>query len=82
MFKNDVEFIKETFKAGKDDFLPLHPPYFDEREIELTTECIKSTFVSSVGQFVVDFENKYEKRGDGDCTKIVVSFNNVKKKNI
>lgn len=58
MFKNDVEFIKETFKVNNDEFLPLHPPYFDEREIELTTECIKSTFVSSVGQFVVDFENK------------------------
>ena len=58
MFKNDVEFIKNTFNVSKDEFLPLHPPYFDEREIELTTECIKSTFVSSVGQFVVDFENK------------------------
>lgn len=57
MFRDDVEFIKEIFNTG-DEFLPLHPPYFDNREIELTTECIKSTFVSSVGQFVVDFENK------------------------
>lgn len=57
MFKDDVEFIKNVFKSG-DEFLPLHPPYFDNREIELTTECIKSTYVSSVGQFVVDFENK------------------------
>lgn len=57
MFKDDIEFIKNVFKTGE-KFLPLHPPYFDEREIELTTECIKSTFVSSVGQFVVDFENK------------------------
>ena len=57
MFKDDVEFIKDVFGSG-DEFLPLHPPYFDNREIKLTTECIKSTFVSSVGQFVVDFENK------------------------
>ena len=56
-FKDEVEFIKNVFKAG-DEFLPLHPPYFDNREIELTTECIKSTFVSSVGQFVTEFENK------------------------
>ena len=58
MFKQDVEFIRDTFKVSTGDFIPLHPPYFDEREIELTTECIKSTFVSSVGQFVVNFENK------------------------
>lgn len=57
MFKQDVEFIKNVFNS-QDEVLPLHPPYFDNREIELTTECIKSTFVSSVGQFVVDFENK------------------------
>ena len=58
-FKDEVEFIKNVFKAG-DEFLPLHPPYFDNREIELTTECIKSTFVSSVGQFVTEFEIKLQ----------------------
>lgn len=51
-----VKFIHKLYRT--EDFIPLHPPYFDNREIELTTECIKSTYVSSVGQFVVDFENK------------------------
>ncbi len=57
MFKKEVAFIKDVFKSG-DNFLPLHPPYFDNREIELTTECIKSTFVSSVGKFVTEFEEQ------------------------
>ena len=56
MFKKEVEFIKNTFNSN-DDFLTLHPPVFDEREIELVTECIKSTFVSSVGKFVTEFED-------------------------
>ena len=56
MFKNEVEFIKKTFNV-ENEFLPLHPPVFDQREIELVTECIKSTFVSSVGEFVTEFEN-------------------------
>lgn len=59
MFEDDVEFMRETFRCnGSDKTLPLHPPYFDEREIEWTTECIRSTYVSSVGRFVVEFEEK------------------------
>jgi len=55
-YKQVVDFIRSLYKTN--DFISLHQPYFDNREIELTTECIKSTYVSSVGQFVVDFEKK------------------------
>jgi len=56
MYKNEVDFIRSLY--GTDDFIVLHEPFFDNREIELTTECIKSTFVSSVGKFVTEFEEK------------------------
>ena len=39
-----------------DDFIPLHAPKFDEHEKRLLNECIDSTFVSSVGKLVEEFE--------------------------
>lgn len=56
MLSEAVKFIKETYDT--DEFIALHEPYFDKREEEMTSECIKSTFVSSVGRFVVEFEDK------------------------
>lgn len=56
MFKNEVEFIREIY--GTNDFIALHEPFFDEREKQLVIECIDSTFVSSVGKFVTEFEEK------------------------
>lgn len=56
MFKNEVKFIREIYNT--DDFIALHEPFFDEREKQLVTECVDSTFVSSVGKFVTDFEEK------------------------
>lgn len=56
MFEKEVDFIRNLY--GTRDFIALHEPFFDEHEIKLTNECIKSTFVSSVGKFVDDFEQK------------------------
>ena len=52
-FKTTIDFIKETF--GSDEFIPLHIPNFDTTEKEYLIDCIESTFVSSVGQYVNDF---------------------------
>ncbi|WP_031482562.1 LegC family aminotransferase [Maridesulfovibrio frigidus] len=38
-------------------FLPLHEPVFPGNELAYTKECIDTTFVSSVGKFVDQFEN-------------------------
>jgi len=57
-FELIVKFIKNLY--GK-DFIPLHEPYFDEREKEWLIKTIESTFVSSVGPFVEEFENKIAK---------------------
>ena len=56
MFENVINFIQETYKTK--DFIPLHEPKFAGNEKKYLNECIDSTFVSSVGKFVDEFEEK------------------------
>jgi aminotransferase in exopolysaccharide biosynthesis len=56
MFKQTVDFIKEQFKGQ--DFIPLHEPRFNGNEKKYLLDCIDSTFVSSVGKYVDDFEKQ------------------------
>ncbi|EOX4927853.1 LegC family aminotransferase [Vibrio alginolyticus] len=53
-----VEFVRDTYKTN--EFIPLHAPTFDGNEKAYVMETIESTFVSSVGKFVDDFERKIE----------------------
>ncbi len=55
MFKKIEAFIRETYNCPK-AFLPLHEPKFLGNELKYVTEAIESTFVSSVGKFVNQFE--------------------------
>jgi perosamine synthetase len=56
MFESVVAFIQETYKTK--EFIPLHEPRFTGNEKKYLNECIDSTFVSSVGKFVDEFEEK------------------------
>ena len=56
MFEDVVEFIKETYK-GK-EFISLHEPKFIGNEKKYLIECLDSTYVSSVGKYVNEFEEK------------------------
>jgi perosamine synthetase len=56
MFADVVNFIQDKFHTK--DFIPLHEPCFVGNEKKYLNECIDSTFVSSVGRFVDDFERK------------------------
>ena len=49
-----IEFIRHTYKTN--EFIPLHAPQFDDRESKLVNETISSSFVSSIGKFVTQFE--------------------------
>lgn len=51
-----VDFIRSVYKT--DSFIPLHEPRFLGNEKKYLNECIDSTFVSSVGIFVDEFEDK------------------------
>lgn len=52
---NILEAMKTVLPQGG-GFLPLHEPVFQGNEQAYTKECIDTTFVSSVGKFVDQFE--------------------------
>ena len=54
MFNEVVEFIRKQFRTNS--FIPLHAPVFEGNEKKYLLETIESTFVSSVGKFVDQFE--------------------------
>ncbi|GET21583.1 LegC family aminotransferase [Prolixibacter denitrificans] len=56
-FSEIVQFIRNTFNQPE-GFIPLHAPVFSGNEKKYMEECIDSTFVSSVGKFVDQFEEK------------------------
>jgi perosamine synthetase len=56
MFEDVIAFIQDTYKTK--EFIPLHEPIFIGNEKKYLNECIDSTFVSSVGKFVDEFEEK------------------------
>ena len=56
MFENIIEFIQEIYKTK--NFIPLHEPKFIGNEKKYLNECIDSTFVSSAGKYVDEFEEK------------------------
>ncbi len=53
--QNLVSFVRDHFNTDK--FIPLHEPRFRGKEKKYVGETIDSTFVSSVGAFVDQFES-------------------------
>jgi aminotransferase in exopolysaccharide biosynthesis len=51
-----VSFVRATFDKPK-EFIPLHEPRFRGNEKKYLNDCIDSTFVSSVGEYVNRFED-------------------------
>ena len=51
-----VAFVRDQF--GTNDFIPLHAPRFEGKEKEYLLDTIDSTFVSTVGAYVTQFEEK------------------------
>ena len=54
MYEKTINFIKDLY--GNQEFTPLSVPKFIGNEKKYLNECIDTTFVSSVGQFVDRFE--------------------------
>ncbi len=54
-YKKTIDFIKSVY--GNQEFTPLAVPVFVGNEKKYLSECIDTTFVSSVGKFVDRFEN-------------------------
>jgi len=53
MYSHIIQYIKSLYKQ---DFVPLHEPRFIGNEKKYVLETIDSSFVSSVGKFVTQFE--------------------------
>lgn len=58
-FTSAFDFIRSLY--GDRDFIPLHEPQFMGNEKVYLNQCIDSGFVSSVGEFVNEFEEKIAK---------------------
>ncbi|SHG22747.1 LegC family aminotransferase [Dysgonomonas macrotermitis] len=71
MYNEFVQFVRTIYNSS--DFIPLHAPYFAGNEKKYLEECIDTTFVSSVGEFVDRFE-EITKSYTGS-TKAVVCVN-------
>lgn len=59
MFDKTINFIREIYNT--ESFIALHEPKFIGNEKKYLSECIESSFVSSVGKFVDKFEKKIAK---------------------
>tara|TARA_Y200000002_G_scaffold379817_1_gene389925 strand:- start:4233 stop:5381 length:1149 start_codon:yes stop_codon:yes gene_type:complete len=51
-----VDFIRSVYKS--EDFIPLHEPRFDSKDKDLLIKTLDSTYVSSAGPLVEEFEKK------------------------
>ena len=56
MSESVINFIQDIYKTK--DFISLHEPRFIGNEKKYINECIESTYVSSVGKFVNEFEEQ------------------------
>ena len=56
MFDDFVQFVQDLY--GTRDFIPLHAPKFCGNEKKYLLKTIDSTFVSSAGKFVDEFESR------------------------
>lgn len=61
MNKQWIEFAENIKLLYGRDFVALHEPTFNEKEIEYVTDCIKTGWVSSVGSYVTRFEEDLAK---------------------
>ena len=56
MISSLINFIRDYYRTK--DFIPLHAPRFQGNEKKYVTDTIDSTFVSSVGKYVDQFEKE------------------------
>ena len=52
------DFVKFTRNIYSSNNIPLHAPKFDGNEWDYVNNTLESTYVSSVGHYVDEFDNK------------------------
>lgn len=71
MSDNIIQFVRDYYQTN--DFIPLHQPTFTGNEKKYVLDTLESTFVSSVGKYVDDFERAVERYTD--TSKAVATVN-------
>ena len=71
-----IQFIKTLYPECK-DFVPLHAPVFLGNEKKYLNDCIDTTFVSSVGQYVDSFEQMMAEYTGADSAVVCVNGTNA-----
>ncbi|MCR6523198.1 LegC family aminotransferase [Lysinibacillus capsici] len=61
MTKQWIEFAHNIKQLYGKEFVPLHEPTFNEKEVEYVSDCIETGWVSSVGAYVTRFEEDLAK---------------------
>ncbi len=56
-----LEFADNVKQFYGKEFVPLHEPTFNDKEVEYVTDCVKTGWVSSVGAYVNRFEEDLAK---------------------
>lgn len=56
-----LEFANNVKRFYGKEFVPLHEPTFNNKEVEYVTDCVKTGWVSSVGAYVNRFEEDLAK---------------------
>ncbi|KMN40527.1 LegC family aminotransferase [Lysinibacillus sp. LK3] len=56
-----LEFADNVKRFYGKEFVPLHEPTFNDKEVEYVTDCVKTGWVSSVGAYVNRFEEDLAK---------------------
>lgn len=75
-YQKIIDFIRETFHQPE-EFIPLHAPVFSGNEKEYLLDCIDTTFVSSVGEYVDKFEIEIAKYTSSAAAVVCVNGTNA-----
>ncbi|CEG56244.1 LegC family aminotransferase [Legionella fallonii] len=71
MIKQLISFLRDQYQT--EDFIPLHAPQFIGNEKAYVLHAIDSTFVSSVGAYVDQFERDVAKYTESPCAVVTVN---------
>lgn len=77
MYSDIIDLIRNHYEARDGETVMLHAPTFVGNEKKYLNECIDSTFVSSVGQFVDRFERDMEAYTGAKKAVVCVSGTNA-----
>lgn len=71
MNKKIINFVQDVYQTK--DFIPLHAPIFIGKEKKYVNDALDSTYVSSIGKYVDDFEKRIKEYTN--TSKAVVTVN-------